>query len=106
MSNNRFTVDQLQVNTQLLNPVIEQLTTHKSVRSFKPNEKLSADVIDILIAAAQSAPTSSNFQSWSMIIVEDEERKQKLMELSGNQAFVGEASALFVFCADASRHKY
>lgn len=106
MKHNRFTVDQLTINEQLLNPVIEQLASHKSVRSFVQNQKVSEDMLQLLIASAQSAPTSSNFQSWSVIIVEDEDRKKKLMELCDNQAFIGESSVFFVFCADASRHRY
>ncbi|MGZ7444152.1 nitroreductase family protein [Paenibacillus sp. TH7-28] len=106
MSGDRFEVDGILSYEELRNPVIDQLVRHKSVRSFEQNRALKEGAVEMMLASAQSAPTSSNFQSWSVIVIEDQERKTQLMKLCDNQAFIGEASVFFVFCADASRHKY
>lgn len=94
------------LDKQLYNPVIEQITKHVSVRSFDSKRSLPEGIIDILIGAAQSAPTSSNFQSWSAIVIEDKDRKKQMKELCANQQFIEDAPLFIAFCADASRHKW
>ncbi|WP_018751195.1 NADPH-dependent oxidoreductase [Paenibacillus sanguinis] len=106
MSGDRYEIDGITPYEGLRNPVIDQLVRHKSVRSFEPGRPLEEGVIETMLTAAQSAPNSSNFQSWSVIVIEDQERKAQLMQLCDNQAFIGESSVFLVFCADASRHKY
>lgn len=85
---------------------VDALTTilsHKSVRHFVSGQALPDGTLDVLVAAAQSAPTSSNLQAWSVVAVQDPERKTKLSELSGNQAFVRQAPLVLVFAADLHR---
>jgi nitroreductase len=75
---------------------------HRSVRKFLPrpvtDEQLSA-----LIAAAQSASTSSNLQPWSVIAVRDPQHKARLAVLANNQQFINEAPLFLVWVADLSR---
>jgi hypothetical protein len=42
-----------------------------------------------VVAAAQSASTTSNLQAWSVVVVRDEARKARLAGLAGEQAFIG-----------------
>ena len=102
----RFSVDGIPVFEALRNPVIDLMTRHVSVRHFDTSRPLPEGTLEMMIASAQSAPTSSNFQSWSVIVVRDPEKKQKMMELCDNQAFVGQAPLFLAFCADTYRHKY
>ncbi|PYI50850.1 nitroreductase family protein [Paenibacillus flagellatus] len=102
----RFSVDGLPVFEALRNPVIDQIVRHSSVRGFDPERALPEGLVETMAAAAQSAPTSSNFQSWSVVVVREPERKNKLQELCDNQAFIGQAPLFLVFCADSSRHRY
>jgi nitroreductase len=75
---------------------------HRSVRKFLPypvtDEQLSA-----LVAAAQSASTSSNLQPWSVIAVRDPEHKARLAALANNQDFINEAPLFLVWVADLDR---
>ena len=48
------------------NEVIATMLDHRSVRSYKP-DPLPAGALETLIAAAQSAATSSNMQWWSAV---------------------------------------
>lgn len=102
----RFTVDGAPVFEALRNPVIDQIVRHASVRSFDFGRELPDGVLEMMTAAAQSAPTSSNFQSWSVVAVRDPERKLQLQELCDNQAFIGQAPLFLVFCADSYRHRH
>lgn len=86
-----------------LNPVLETILAHRSVRAYL-SDPLPAGTLELLIAAAQSAPSSSNLQVWSLIAVEDPARKERLAALAGNQQHIREAPLLLVFLADTARH--
>jgi nitroreductase len=60
-------------------------------------------LIELLVAAAQSAPSSSNLQAMSIIVVEDRDRMRRLSKLAAGQRHVAEAPLLLMFIADLSR---
>ncbi len=81
---------------------IDQLLDHRSVRAFT-DQSLPDGTLQTLIAAAQSASTSSNLQVWSVIAVQDQDRKARLSALAGNQAYIRQAPLFLVWLADLSR---
>jgi nitroreductase len=83
-------------------PLVEQLLAHRSVRRYLPSP-LPVATLETLIAAAQSASTSSHLQVWSVVAVEDSARKARLSELAGSQAHIREAPLFLVWLADLSR---
>lgn len=85
-----------------INETIENLMLHRSVRAFT-DQPLAAGTLELLIAAAQSASTSSNLQTWSVVAVEDPARKQRLSDLAGKQAFINSAPLFLVWIADLAR---
>ncbi|KAI0596116.1 oxidoreductase [Biscogniauxia sp. FL1348] len=85
------------------NPTLELLLQHKSVRQFLPQTPLPAGTLELLIAAAQSAATSSNLQTWSVVAISDAKRKDEAARLCGDQDFIRAAPLFLVFCADLSR---
>jgi nitroreductase len=84
------------------NAVLEALLAHRSVRAFLP-DPLADGTLEALVAAAQSASTSSNLQAWSVVAVQDPARRAKLAELAGQQGFVARAPLFLCFIADTSR---
>lgn len=84
------------------NPVVEGLLGHRSVRAFLP-EALPEGTLETLVAAAQSASSSSNLQVWSVVAVEDPVHKAELSVLANNQAFIREAPLFLVWVADFAR---
>lgn len=84
------------------NPVLETLLSHRSVRRYS-DRPLPQGLTELLVAAAQSAPSSSNLQAMSIIAVQDRERMRRLAKLAGNQRHVAEAPLLLIFLADLSR---
>jgi nitroreductase len=84
------------------NAVLETILNHRSVRGFLP-KALPEGTLELLIAAAQSASTSSNLQFWSVVAVQEPERKSRLAELAGQQQFIRDAPLLLVWLADMSR---
>lgn len=87
---------------EMTNPVLETLLNHRSIRSFT-DQKLAPGTLETLVAAAQSAPTSSNLQAWSVVAVEDEARRNRLADLSSRQAFIRQAPLFLCWIADNSR---
>jgi len=84
------------------NEVLETILSHRSVRGFLPRA-LPEGTLELLVAAAQSASTSSNLQFWSVVAVQETERKSRLAELAGQQQFIRDAPLLLVWLADMSR---
>jgi nitroreductase len=84
------------------NDTLATIINHRSVRAFLP-APLPAGTLDLLIAAAQSASTSSNLQLWSVIAVEEPDRKARLSNLAGQQKFIRDAPLLLVWLCDHAR---
>ncbi|KAI0873143.1 Nitroreductase [Hypoxylon argillaceum] len=84
------------------NPTLEALLQHRSVRYFLP-EALPEGSLETIVAAAQSAATSSNLQTWSVLALEDPEHKDKAATLCGDQDFIRNAPLFLIFVADLDR---
>ena len=74
----------------LSNETLAVQLAHRSVRSFLP-DPVGDEHLEAVVAAAQSAPTSSNLQAWSVVAVRDPARKSRLAALAAEQRFVEEA---------------
>jgi len=86
------------------NDVIASLLMHRSVRGYKP-DPLPTGTLETLIAAAQSAATSSNLQTWSVVSVRDPATRAELAKIANNQKHIEECPLFLVFCADISRNE-
>lgn len=86
------------------NTVIESLLQHRSVRGYK-SDPVPAGTLETMIAAAQSAATSSNLQTWSAVVVENPETRAKLAQIAGNQKHIVECPLFLVWLADVSRNE-
>ncbi|MFS2223417.1 oxygen-insensitive NADPH nitroreductase [Pantoea sp. B65] len=86
-----------------MTPTIDLLRSHRSIRAFSEQPITDAQRAAI-IAAAQSASTSSFLQCSSIIRITEPELRQQLVELSGGQQYVAQAAEFWVFCADFNRH--
>jgi nitroreductase len=84
------------------NGVLANLLAHRSVRAYRP-DPIPPRTVETLVAAAQSAPSSSNLQTWSVVVVEDQARKARLAEFAGGQKHIVEAPLFLVWLADLSR---
>lgn len=84
------------------NGVLANLLAHRSVRAYRP-DPVRPRTVETLVAAAQSAPSSSNLQTWSVVVVEDQARKARLAEFAGGQKHIVEAPLFLVWLADLSR---
>src|ERR1700679_555143 len=63
------------------------LLSHRPIRGYRA-DALPTGTLETLVAAAQSAATSSNLQTWSVIAVTDPDRKAALAKVAANQKHI------------------
>ncbi len=86
------------------NEHIALLLSHRSIRGYRP-DALPTGTLETLIAAAQSAATSSNLQTWSVIAVTDPDKKAALAKVASNQKHIEQCPLFLVWVADISRNQ-
>ena len=82
--------------------VTRQLLNRRSHRDFR-SDRVCESTLTYLLACAQSAPSKSDLQQYSIIVVEEKELKAQISQLPGLDDWVGKAPHLLVFCADLRR---
>ena len=85
-----------------MNPVLESLFKHRSIRKYK-NQPLEDEKLQLIIKAAQAAPSWCNGEQVSIVVVKDQALKDKLKVCCWNQTHVSTCSVFLVFCADFYR---
>ena len=84
------------------NETLDTVLSHRSVRAYAP-DPVPEGAIELAVAAAQSAASSSNLQPWSVIAVEDPARKARLAALAGNQTQILQAPLFLLWIVDHQR---
>lgn len=79
--------------------LIEDLHWRHAVKAYNPNEKVSQENIDKIVEAARLAPTSSGLQPFKVLVVENQDLKNKLSEGALNPECMREASHIIIFAA-------
>ena len=85
-------------------PTIELIHQHGSARSYK-SDPIPEAWIEEIIGAAQRASTSSNLQTYSVVVTTDQKKKDQVSEISGGQKHISQAPVFLLWCADFSRLK-
>lgn len=81
---------------------IELLKNRMSLRKYK-DEPVSKEHLDIILESAMRAPTAGNMMLYSIISVEDKEKKEILSKSCDNQPFIATAPVVLIFLADMQR---
>ena len=84
------------------NETLDTILAHRSVRAYHP-DPVPEGAIELAVAAAQSAASSSNLQPWSVVAVEDPARKARLATLAGNQKQILQAPLFLLWIVDLHR---
>lgn len=85
-----------------MNPVIELLKSHRSIRKFT-DEPIALELFEELVRAGQGAATSSFLQGSTIVRITDAGKRARIAELAGNQPYVENAAEFMIFCADLKR---
>ncbi|MDQ0204539.1 NADPH-dependent oxidoreductase [Pectinatus haikarae] len=82
--------------------VIETIKNHRSIRHYL-DKPIPDAVLNEILQAAQSMPTSINGQQLSLIVIKDKNKRQKIAHLTGDQPWIAQAPVLVIFTADFYR---
>ncbi len=85
------------------NDAIASMLSHRSVRGYLP-DAVPPGTLETMIAAAQSAATSSNLQTWSVVEVADAATRAEFAKIANNQKHIMECPLFLCFLADVSRN--
>ena len=83
---------------------ISRRILRKSCRKFKKT-KVSKEILISLIASAQAAPSKSNLQEYSILLIKNKTIKNQLSKLLGKTSWALKAPLFFLFLADIRRNK-
>jgi len=86
----------------VLTETMRTILGHASCRAYT-DQPVPEALLDALISAAQSAPSSCNLQCWSVVSVREPKLKGALSNLSGHQAHIESAPLFLCFLADLAR---
>lgn len=78
------------------------LLARRSIRRYT-DEAIPDDLLDTLLACAQSAPTKSNLQQYSIVVTTDPTMRMKLADLNPDTGHMKYCPVFLTFCADIRR---
>ena len=82
-----------------MNEVIRQLYERKSVRVFE-EKPIPEEIVQEILTAAVMAPTAGNQQLYTILRIEDQQKKEQLAESCDHQPFIAAGKLVLIFCAD------
>lgn len=79
--------------------LIEDLNWRHAVKAYDPEKKVSQEDLNKILEAARLAPTSSGLQPFRVIVVENQELKNKMVKGALNPEVMRDSSHVLVFAA-------
>lgn len=79
--------------------LIENLNWRYAVKAYDPTKKVSQENIDKIVEAARLAPTSSGLQPFKVIVVQNQDVKEKLVQGALNPECMRDCSHVLIFAA-------
>lgn len=93
---------ELDVEAEYLNETITGLLGRRVCRAFDDSE-LDDGLLSLLLACAQSAPTKSNLQQYSIIVVRDKAKQRAISDLIPSMPWIVGAPVFLAFLGDVRR---
>lgn len=85
--------------------VLTVMKERASVRKYQRGKKIPQETLKAIFELAGSAPSSWNLQHWKFLVIEDQERKDKLLPIAYGQQQVSDCSALVIVLGDLEANK-
>lgn len=85
-----------------MNHTLRIIEQRRSIRAFK-EKKINNDDKDQILKSALRSPTAGNMMLYSIIEVDDQSIKEKLVKSCDNQPFIGRSPFVLLFLADYQR---
>jgi FMN reductase [NAD(P)H] len=85
-------------------PEVAPLIDRRVTRRYK-DEPVPDSLLDALLAAAQSAPTKSDLQQYSVVVMRDAARIKQIADWIGTMDWIASAPVFLVWCGDMRRNQ-
>ena len=82
---------------------LKSILSRRSIRKFL-NKPISKELLTLLLAASQSAPSKSNLQQYSILVIQDQNIKNEISNLLGKTKWALTAPIFFLYLADIRRN--
>lgn len=79
--------------------LLQDLQWRYATKKYDGSKKVSQIDIDKIIEAARLAPTSSGLQQFRLLVISNQELKEKIVPIANNQDIIADCSHLLVFAA-------
>ena len=86
-----------------ITPLINSIISRASVRKFS-KKNISKELLTLLLTAAQSAPSKSNLQQYSIMVIHNQSLKNEISKLIGDTKWALTAPVFLLFLADIRRN--
>jgi len=84
------------------NGTIKILFERASVRDFL-DQKIPEDILHLILNAGTHSASAGNLQPYSIIRIEENNKRERLAKLCENQIFIARTPVLLMFCIDFHR---
>ena len=78
---------------------LKNINWRYATKKFDENKKISSENLEIILDAIRKTPSSFGIQPYEVVVVSNNEVKQKLQEASFHQPQIGTASEVLIFIA-------
>jgi len=86
------------------NPMLARILDRRVQRRYRA-EPVPDELLDTLLACAQSAPTKSDLQGYSIIVWRDRAKIAQVADWIGTMPWIKDAPVFLLFCADVRRNR-
>jgi FMN reductase [NAD(P)H] len=82
-----------------MNETIRILQAHHSSRSYK-TDPIPEEILEAIIESAHRAPTSTNSQEVSLVVVRNADSRARIAEIAGGQPWIAQAPVFIAVVVD------
>jgi nitroreductase / dihydropteridine reductase len=79
--------------------LLDDLKWRYATKKYDPTRKVAQEDVDKIVEAARLAPTSSGMQQFRVLVISNQELKNKIVPIAMDQQIVADCSHLLVFAA-------
>lgn len=79
--------------------LLQNLQWRYATKKYDATKKVSQEDVDKIVEAARLAPTSSGLQQFRVLVVSNQELKDKMVPIAKGQQIVADASHVLIFAA-------
>ncbi len=79
--------------------LLENLQWRYATKKYDPTKKVVQEDVDKIVEAARLAPTSSGLQQFRVLVISNQELKEKIVPIAMDQQIMADCSHLLVFAA-------